>query len=249
MIGGGTRRVSVRLSLDDAARVKAGLREVGETGQRSLEQIKGGAERASRSLDLLDVAVRGLQNATGSIERASEVYEALYRNALSTGVAVGESVSAFQRFSIAAREIGATSDQVVRLVGGLQRVAIVSGAPTQEISSATLQLAQALASGVLQGDELRAILEAMPLLAEGLSRELGVSIGELRKLGSEGQLTAERVFPALLRATERLGAEFERAPLSLSRAFGQLTAATDTFLGCLKSTRLRGMLWDNLASS
>ena len=54
-----TRRVSVRLSLDDAARVKAGLREVGETGQRSLDQIKGGAERASRSLELLDVATLG----------------------------------------------------------------------------------------------------------------------------------------------------------------------------------------------
>jgi tape measure domain-containing protein len=254
-----TRRVSVRLSLDDAARVKAGLREVGETGQRSLDQIRGGAERASRSLELLDVAVRGiqlagvaaaaralvqagdaltqglsrLQNATGSVERAGQVYEALYRNALSTGVAVSESVDAFQRFSIAAREIGATSDQVVRLVGGLQRVAIVSGASTQEISSATLQLAQALASGVLQGDELRSILEAMPLLAEGLARELGVSIGELRKLGSEGKLTAERVFPALLRATERLGAELDRAPLSLGRAFGQLTAATENFLGQL----------------
>ncbi|MBR0675013.1 tape measure protein [Roseomonas alkaliterrae] len=254
-----TRRVSVRLSLDDAARVKAGLREVGETGQRSLDQIKGGAERASRSLELLDVAVRGiqlagvavaaralvqagdaltqslsrLQNATGSVERAGQVYEVLYRNALSTGVAVSESVDAFQRFSIAAREIGATSDQVVRLVGGLQRVGIVSGASTQEISSATLQLAQALASGVLQGDELRSILEAMPLLAEGLAKELGVSIGELRKLGSEGKLTAERVFPALLRATERLGAELDRAPLSLGRAFGQLTAATENFLGQL----------------
>jgi tape measure domain-containing protein len=254
-----TRRVSVRLSLDDAARVKAGLREVGETGQRSLDQIKGGAERASRSLELLDVATRGiqiagvavaaralaqagdaltqglsrLQNATGSVERAGQVYEALYRNALQTGVAVSESVDAFQRFSIAAREIGATSDQVVRLVGGLQRVAIVSGASTQEISSATLQLAQALASGVLQGDELRSILEAMPLLAEGLARELGVSIGELRKLGSEGKLTAERVFPALLRANERLGAELDRAPLSLGRAFGQLTAATENFLGQL----------------
>ncbi|PZR10375.1 tape measure protein [Roseomonas gilardii] len=254
-----TRRVSVRLSLDDAARVKAGLREVGETGQRSLDQIRGGAERASRSLELLDLATRGiqitgvavaaralvqagdaltqglsrLQNATGSVERASSVYEALYRNALSTGVAVSESVDAFQRFSIAAREIGATSDQVVRLVTGLQRVAIVSGASTGEISSATLQLAQALASGVLQGDELRSILEAMPLLAEGLARELGVSIGELRKLGSEGKLTAERVFPALLRATERLGAELDKAPLSLGRAFGQLTASTENFLGQL----------------
>ncbi|WP_270934586.1 tape measure protein [Falsiroseomonas oryzae] len=254
-----TRRVSVRLSLDDAARVKAGLREVGETGQRSLERIRDGADTASRALSLMDVATRGiqlagvavaaralvqagdaltqslsrLQTATGSVERAGQVYEALYRNALQTGVAVGESVDAFQRFSIAAREIGATSDQVVRLVSGLQRVAIVSGASTQEISSATLQLAQALASGVLQGDELRSILESMPLLAEGLAKELGVSIGELRRLGSEGRLTAERVFPALLRAAERLGAELDKAPLSLGRAFGQLTAATENFLGQL----------------
>jgi tape measure domain-containing protein len=254
-----TRRVSVRLSLDDAARVKQELREVGETGQRSLERIQGGADRASRALDLLDVAVRGvqiaglaaglravvvagdqltqslarLQNATGSVERASEVYEKLYRDALQTGVAVKESVDAFQRFSIAAREIGATSDQVATLVGGLQRVGIVSGASTQEISATTQQLAQALASGVLQGDELRSILENMPLLAEALAKELGVGIGELRKLGAEGKLTADRVFPALLRATERIGAELEKAPLSLSRAFGQLQVATEGFLGQL----------------
>ncbi|MCK8787272.1 tape measure protein [Roseomonas sp. NAR14] len=161
------------------------------------------------------------------------MYERLYRDALQTGVAVKESVDAFQRFSVAAREIGATSDQVAQLVGGLQQVAIVSGASTQEISSATLQLAQALASGVLQGDELRSVLEAMPLLAEALARELGVSIGELRKLGSEGKLTADRVFPALLRATERVGAELDKAPLSLSRAFGQLQVAADGFLGQL----------------
>ena len=56
-----TRRVSVRLSLDDAARVKAELREVGETGQRSLERIQDGADKASRALSLMDVAVRGAQ--------------------------------------------------------------------------------------------------------------------------------------------------------------------------------------------
>jgi hypothetical protein len=56
-----TRRVSVRLSLDDAARVKQELCEVGEKGQRSLERIQGCADRASRALDLLDVAVRGVQ--------------------------------------------------------------------------------------------------------------------------------------------------------------------------------------------
>ena len=254
-----TRRVSVRLSLDDAARVKQELREVGETGQRSLERVQDGADRASRALSLMDVAVRGIQiagvaaglralvmagdalsqsmgrltTAVGNVERAGEVYEALYRDALQTGVAVRESVDAFQRFSIAAREIGATSDQVLRLVGGLQRVAISSGASTSEIQGSTLQLAQALASGVLQGDELRSILEGLPTLAQALAGELGISIGELRKLGSEGKLTADVVFPALLRAVERVNGEFERAPLSVGRAFGQLTAATENFLGQL----------------
>lgn len=254
-----TRRVSVRLSVDGAQQAKQDLREVGESGQRSLERIKDGTDRASRALDLLDGAVRGvqiaglsagvaalaragdqltqslsrLQNAVGSVERASEVYERLYRDALLTGVAVKDSVDAFQRFSVAAREIGATSDEVARLVGGLQRVGIISGSSTQEISATTQQLAQALASGVLQGDELRSVLENMPLLAEALAKQLGVGIGELRKLGSEGKLTAERVFPALLRATEQLGAELEKAPLSLSRAFGQLQVAMDGFLGQL----------------
>ncbi|QDJ08590.1 hypothetical protein HVPorG_04823 [Roseomonas mucosa] len=254
-----TRRVSVRLSLDDAARVKQELREVGDTGQRSLERIQGGADRASRALDLLDVAVRGVQiaglaaglravvvagdaltqsmgrlnTALGSVERAGEIYDRLYRDSLQTGVAVRESVDAFARFSIAAREIGATSDQVATLVGGLQRIAIASGASQQEIASSTQQLAQALASGTLQGDELRSILEGLPTLAQALARELGVSIGELRKLGSEGKLTADTVFPALLRAVERLNGEFERAPLSVGRAFGQLTAAADQFLARL----------------
>jgi tape measure domain-containing protein len=254
-----TRRVSVRLSLDDGARVKQGMREVGEAGDRELKRIKDGADRASQSLQLLDAATRALSfvgvaaglramvmagdqltvsmgrltTALGNVERAGEVYEALYRDALQTGVALRDSVDAFNRFSIAAREIGATSAQVLQLVSGLQRVAIASGATTQEIQSSTLQLGQALASGVLQGDELRSILEGMPTLAQSLARELGVSIGELRKLGSEGKLTADTVFPALLRAVERVNAEFERAPLSVGRAFGQLTAAADQFLGRL----------------
>lgn len=254
-----TRRVSVRLSLDDGARVKSELRDIGETGQRSLDRIKDSAESASRGLDLLDAAARSiqivavaagvrqlvqagdalttslfrLQNATGSVAGAAEVYQQLYQASLQTGVAVTESADAFQRFAVAARAIGATNSEVARLVTGLQASAIVSGASAQEIGSATLQLAQALASGTLQGDELRSVLEAMPLLAEQLARELGVGVGELRKLGSEGQLTADRVFPALLRATEVLGRQLENAPLTVSRAFGQLQVSTQNFLGQL----------------
>ena len=254
-----TRRVSVRLSVDGAVETKAALREVGETGQKSLDRVKEGSDRASRALALLDTAtgaiqfaplaaglaalvragdqltqsITRLQTAVGSVEGASEVYSRLYRDALQTGVAVKESVDAFARFSIAAREIGATSDQVATLVGGLQRVGIVAGLSSQEIANGTQQLAQGFASGVLQGDELRSLLENMPPLAQALAQELGVSIGELRKMGSEGKLTADTIFPAMLRAVERLGGELGRMPITIGRAFGQLQVATDGFLGQL----------------
>lgn len=254
-----TRRVSIRLSLDDGARVKTELRDVGETGQRSLDRIKDGAESASRGLDLLNTAVRAVQvvalgaglrqlvqagdaltqsmfrlaNATGSVAAAADVYQQLLHASLQTGVAVTESADAFQRFSVAARAIGATNSEVARLVTGLQASAIVSGASAQEVGSATLQLAQGLASGVLQGDELRSVLESMPLLAEELARQLGVSVGELRKMGERGELVAGRTFPALLGATDELGRKLENAPLTVDRAFGQLRVSTQNFLGQL----------------
>ena len=92
--------------------------------------LAAGVAALARAGDQLTQSLSRLQNAVGSVERASEVYELLYREALKTGVAVADSASAFQRFSVAAREIGATSDQVARLVTGLQRVGIVSGAST-----------------------------------------------------------------------------------------------------------------------
>jgi hypothetical protein len=84
---------------------------------------------------------------------------------------------------------------------------------------------------VLQGDELRSLLEAMPNLAEALAKQLGVSVGELRKMGSEGQLTADRVMPAILRAGEQIREQFEQMPPSLSRGFSAVSTATARFLG------------------
>ena len=71
---------------------------------------------------------------------------------------------------------------------------------------------------VTPGDVLREeFMVPLGLSGRALARELGVSIGELRKLGSEGKLTADTVFPALLRAVERLNGEFEQAILNKAR--------------------------------
>lgn len=190
-----------------------------------------GAGIATVGVGLVGVAKAGdaaiatlakLNTATGSVAAAQTAYEGLFRLSQQTGIAVAESAGAFTRFAVAAKEIGGTNDQILRLVSGIQKAGIVAGSSAEETKSATQQLAQALASGVLQGDELRSLLENMPQLAQLLARELGVGIGQLRKMGEEGKLTADTVFPALLAASEKMNAEFEKMPSTMGRAFGIL---------------------------
>lgn len=179
--------------------------------------------------DEANATLARLASSTGGVAQATQVYEQLFKLSQQTGVAVAESAGAFSRFSVAAKEIGGTNAQVLQLVSGIQKAGIVAGTSAAEAAASVQQLGQALASGTLQGDELRSLLENMPQLAQKLAQELGVSIGQLRQMGSEGKLTADTVFPALLRATEKIGAEFDKMPVTMSRAKDILLAATQDF--------------------
>ncbi len=244
---------NAKAALDDVKRQIGG---VGPAGQAAGQAAGGGMDligaAASRLLPLLGAggvagAIMGvaragdamtsslgrLQAATGSIQAAADSYNQLYRISLQTGVAVNDAAAAFSRFAIAAQDIGATREQVTQLVRLMQQAGTIGGASAAETAAATQQLGQALASGKLQGDELRSIMENMPNLAQALARELGVGIGELRKMGEEGRLTASTVFPALLRAAESINREFERLPLTMARGFAQLGVATTRFVADL----------------
>lgn len=193
----------------------------------------GAAVGIARAGDELTGIMARLNASAGSAVAAERAYASLFALSQQTGVAVAESAGAFSRFAVAAKEIGATNDQVLRLVGGIQKAGIVAGTSTQEANSAVQQLGQALASGVLQGDEMRSLLENMPQLAQGLARELGTSVGQLREMGKEGKLTGDVVLPALLAAAEKLGGEFDKMPVTMGRAFGVLGAAVENFAGQL----------------
>lgn len=201
----------------------------GAAAAAGLGVMGAGLVSIAKAGDTANATLARLASATGSLQAAQTAYEGLFRLSQQTGVAVEESAGAFSRFAVAAKEIGATNDQVLQLVGGLQRAAIVAGSSGQETAAAMGQLAQALASGKLQGDELRSVLENMPQLAQALAREMGTNIGALRKMGEEGKLTADIVFPALLRASEKIGAEFDKMPMTIGRAAGALSASGQNF--------------------
>lgn len=83
----------------------------------------------------------------------------------------------------------------------------VSGAAASESASAMLQLSQAFASGVLRGEEFNAVNEAAPRLMKALADGIGVPVGALRKMASEGQLTSDVLAEALPKALGSLRKE------------------------------------------
>jgi tape measure domain-containing protein len=192
-----------------------------------------GARQIATIGDAYTTTMNRLQAATGSVQAATAVYGQLLALSQQTGAAIGQSADAFARFSVAARGIGATNEQVVALTRTIQQAALIAGASTQEMASVTLQLGQGLAAGTVQGEELRSIMEGMPTLAEALARELGVSIGQLREMSSAGELTSERVFQAILRASEGINRQFDNLTPTMGRAFGILGAAMTDFVGRL----------------
>ena len=174
-----------------------------------------------------------LQAATGSLAAARDVYAQLVSLSQQTGASIAESAGSFSRFSVAAREIGATNSQIIALTRTIQQAGLIAGSSTQETSAAVQQLGQALASGKLQGDELKSILENMPTLAEALARQLGVSIGQLRQMGTDGKLTSEQVFDAILRASVSINQQFDQLTPTMGRAFGILGQSMVAFVGQL----------------
>ena len=118
---------------------------------------------------------------------------------------------------------------------GFNTAAKLAGASTIEASNAFRQLAQALGSGRLQGDEFRSIAEQIPPLLQPIADELTVPIGKLKEFAAEGKLTSDVVLRAL-KSIETDGAaslkelvandptqtfkNFSNATEDLSRAFG-----------------------------
>lgn len=164
-----------------------------------------------------------LRLVTDSQEELGEVQQGLFEIAQRTGSEFAPLVELYARVARNADTLGLAQGQLLTLTTAVSQSIQISGSTTTEAASGVLQFSQALASGVLRGDELRSVLENNSRLARALADGLGVNIGQLRQLGEEGELTADRVVGALLTQVETLDAEFQQLPVTVGRAVTALT--------------------------
>lgn len=120
--------------------------------------------------------------------------------------------------TLAPDAFGSTAE-VVAFAEQINKQFALAGTSAQGAQAAMLQLTQAMSSGVLRGEELNSVLEQAPTITQAIAKYMGVSIGELRELASEGQVTAQVVKAAMFAAAEETNAAFEAVPLTFSQAW------------------------------
>ena len=130
-----------------------------------------------------------------------------------------------------------SNDETIAFAENLNKMFVIAGASQQEISSASLQLTQALGSGVLRGEELNAVFESAPNIIQTIADYLDVDIGKIRGMAGEGQITADIVKNALLGATDEVNAQFESMPMTWGQVWtgitNELTYASQPLLGVI----------------
>ena len=129
------------------------------------------------------------------------------------------------KLNMLAKDTFTSNDEAIRFVEQLNMQFKLSGAGVAEVSSAMTQLTQAMAAGRLQGDEFNSIMENAPMLAQAISQEMGVPIGQLKQLGSEGAITAEVIKNALFNSADETQAKFAQMPMTFQEVGQQLSNA------------------------
>lgn len=169
-----------------------------------------------------------------------------------TGTSLQANTNLYSRIAQSLRSAGYASADVAKVTETVATSLKLSGASTEEASSVITQLSQALGSGVLRGEEFNAIMENGGRLAKLLADGLGTTVGGLRNMANNGELTTDKIIP-LLTNVETLRKEFESLPASVGgsvqkvqNAFLAWVGGADNAVGA--SSSLAGVL-DGLANN
>lgn len=155
-----------------------------------------------------------LQMVSGSAERTAQMNDMIFQSALRARGSYDGMLDSVSKIAMTAKEAFPDARTVVPFVEEIQKLFAIGGTGVQQQKDAMLQLTQALGSGKLQGDEFRSIAEAAPLIEQMVAKEMGVTQGQLKKLSSQGVITADVLRDAILHNTKEINAQFESMPMT-----------------------------------
>ena len=223
--------------LRDGERALGRLQQAGNRAENAMGRMASmlaSAFAVSKIIEYAD-AYTNLQNRlkliTDSTEALAQATQNVIDIAQNSRQALGATGDLYFKISQNAEKLGLSVADVSQVTETFGKTLALSGAGTQQAEAAILQFSQALASGVIRGDEFNSVAENAPAAMDAFSRALGVGKGELRKLAAEGALTSDVLIQALKEQSEEVDKAFGKTESTISQAFTNLKNNIIVFVG------------------
>lgn len=160
-----------------------------------------------------------LINSVKASETLADVTQRVFNISQDTRSSLEATATLYGRLERATRSAGVSAADLAKLTSTINKGLIVSGATTAEASSTMIQLSQALASGVLRGEEFNSISENGSRISLALAQSLGVTQGQLRAMAAQGKLTTDIVVKGLLSQGDVIAKEFGNTVVTMGQSF------------------------------
>lgn len=178
-----------------------------------LKGIKLGAEMSD---ELVQVHAR-LDMINDGQQTTEQLNQMVFRSAQRSRGAYLDTAKAVASLSMQAKDAFADNREAIYFSELLNKMFTISGTSKQGAESVMYNLTQAMASGVLRGQDLNAVMSNTPMILQQVADYLGVSMGEIRKLAAEGELSAQVVKEAMFAAADETEAKFANMPMTFAQ--------------------------------
>lgn len=183
-------------------------------GIQAIKGVLNVSDELSNTTARLNLINDGLQT-------TAQLQNMIYSSAQRSRGTYADTAANVARLGIVAKDAFNNTQEVVAFTELLNKQFKIAGATQQEMAAVSLQLSQALGSGVLRGDELNSVFEQAPTIIQGIADYLGKPIGEIRAMASEGQITAGIVKASMFAAADETNDRFAQIP----KTFGDIATS------------------------
>ena len=178
--------------------------------------------------------MQGLESQVRLVTQGEEQREEVQRRLLVIAnknfADIEATTGSYQRNAFALAQLGKSQMDVLNFTDALSLAMRTGGRSMVEQKSAVYQLSQAMGAGKLMGDEFRALSENAPIILKYIAKEMGVAQGALKELGSEGKITSEIIYNAMMKARPEMEKMAQSLPITMSQAWQQVNNSYKTFV-------------------
>lgn len=180
------------------------------------DKIKDVAAAATQTADELTSIRSRINLINDGSQTTAQIMEKVYDAAQRSRGSYTDMADSVAKLNMLAKDAFSSNDEAIAFVEQLNKQFKISGASVQEASAAMYQLTQAMAAGKLQGDEFHSIMENAPLLAQSIANEMGLTVGQLKEMSSQGLITSDIIKEALFNSAEETNAKFAEIPMTFA---------------------------------